>query len=85
MTYAERIKAEPAAASAKRKAEKAEYPGSLSWSAKSGAGADQLKEEIKSRGDKVQLDSRGSLQAMADESISPFLKARQPKRMSAGA
>ena len=41
-----------------------------------------VKEEIRARGDNPQLYSRASLQAMADESISPFLKAQASlKRM----
>ena len=62
---------------AKRKAEKAEYRRQLELVCEVRRLAlDAVKEEIRARGDKVQLYSRGSLQAMADESISPFLKAQ---------
>ena len=72
-----------AEASAKRKAEQAEYRRQLELVYEVRRLAlDAVKEEIRARGDKVQLYSRASLQAMADESISPFLKAQASlKRM----
>jgi hypothetical protein len=76
-SYRERMKAARAEASAQRKAEQAEYRKQLELVCEVRRLAlDAVKEEIRARGDKVQLYSRASLQAMADESISPFLKAQ---------
>ena len=76
-SYRERLKAQRAEASAKRKAEQAEYRRQLELVCEvSRLALDAVKEEIRARGDRVQLYSRGSLQAMADESVSPFLKAQ---------
>ena len=82
-SYRERMKAARADASAKRKAEQAEYRKQLELVCEVRRLAlDTVKEEIRARGDKPQLYSRASLQAMADESISPFLKAQASlKRM----
>jgi hypothetical protein len=83
LSYKERMRAARAEASAKRKAEKAEYRKQLELVCEVRRLAlDAVKAEIRARGDKVQLYSRGSLQAMADESISPFIKAQASlKRM----
>jgi hypothetical protein len=82
-SYRERMKAQRAEARAKREAEQAEYRKQLELVYEVRRLAlDAVKEEIRARGDKVQLYSRASLQAMADESISPFLKAQASlKRM----
>ena len=82
-SYRERMKAARAEASAKRKAEEAEYRRQLELVCEVRRLAlEAVKEEIRARGDKPQLYSRASLQAMADESISPFLKAQaRLKRM----
>jgi hypothetical protein len=81
--YRERMKAQRAAASAKRKAEQAEYRRQLELVYEVRRLAlEAVKEEIRASGDRVQLYSRASLQARADESISPFLKAQASlKRM----
>jgi hypothetical protein len=82
-SYRERLKAARAEASAQRKAEQAEYRRQLELVCEVRRLAlEAVKAGIRARGDKPQLYSRGSLQAMADESISPFIKAQASlKRM----
>ena len=83
MTYAERIKAERAAARAVREAHRADQRRQLELVCEARRLALQaVISGIKARGDKPSLYSRGSLQAMADQTISPFLKAQASlKRM----
>jgi hypothetical protein len=76
-SYKERMRAARAEASAKRKArESAEQLARNTMTEARRLALQAVIAGIKARGDKPQLYSRGSLVAMANQSISPFLVAQ---------
>jgi hypothetical protein len=76
-SYRERMKAARAAASAQRRAEKAEQRQAR-WTMCEARrlALEAVKAGIRAKGDRVSIYSPGSLQAMADQMISPFLIAQ---------
>jgi len=76
-SYKERMREARAEASAKRKAEQAERHRQIELRCEVRRLAlDAVKAGIRASGDKVQLYSHASLQAMANELITPFLIER---------
>jgi hypothetical protein len=73
-SYKERMREARAEASARRKAEKAEWRRRVELRCEVRRLAlDAVKAGIKARGDKLRLYTRAQLSAMANELISPFL------------